>query len=99
MNGGNLFRATFNYIFKKCNFLKIADANSIFADAKSIMQLPRQHFFADVKKIELERLNKSKLTTISSSVRPWTLCTVTYPSKHLWKQCPSMVVPHLLMEF
>ena len=33
----------------KYNFLKIADANSIFADVKSIIQLSRQHFFADVK--------------------------------------------------
>ena len=34
---------------EKYNFLKIADANSIFADMKSIMQLLRQHVFADVK--------------------------------------------------
>ena len=34
---------------EKYNFLKIADANSIFADVKSIMQLSRRHFFADVK--------------------------------------------------
>ena len=29
----------------KCNFLKIADVNSIFADVKSIIQLSRRHFF------------------------------------------------------
>ena len=34
---------------KKYHFLKIANANSIFADMKSIMQLSRQHFLADVK--------------------------------------------------
>ena len=34
---------------EKYNFLKIADADSIFADVKSIMQLLRRHFFADVK--------------------------------------------------
>ena len=34
---------------EKYNFLKIADANVIFADVKSIMQLSHQHFFADVK--------------------------------------------------
>ena len=33
---------------EKYNFLKIADVNSIFADVKSITQLSRQHFFADV---------------------------------------------------
>ena len=34
---------------EKYNFLKIVDANSIFADVKSIIQLSRQHFFVDVK--------------------------------------------------
>ena len=34
---------------EKCNFLKIADANSIFANVKSIMQLSRQLFFVGVK--------------------------------------------------
>ena len=34
---------------EKHNFLKIADVNSIFADVKSIIQLSRRHFFADVK--------------------------------------------------
>ena len=34
---------------EKYNFSKIADANSIFADVKSIIQLSRRHFFADVK--------------------------------------------------
>ena len=34
---------------EKYNFLKIADANSILADVKSIIQLSRRHFFADVK--------------------------------------------------
>ena len=34
---------------EKYNFLKIANANSIFADVKSIIQLSRQHFSADVK--------------------------------------------------
>ena len=42
---------------EKCNFLKIADTNSIFAGVKSIMQLLCQHFFADVKEFELERLH------------------------------------------
>ena len=40
---------------EKYNFLKIADANSIFVDVKSIVQLSPRHFFADVK-LELERL-------------------------------------------
>ena len=35
--------------FEKYNFLKIVDANSIFADVKSIIQLLHQHFFADMK--------------------------------------------------
>ena len=34
---------------EKYNFLKIADANSIFADVKSMIPLSRRHFFADVK--------------------------------------------------
>ena len=34
---------------EKYFFLKIADANSIFVDMKSIMQLSRWHLFADVK--------------------------------------------------
>ena len=34
---------------EKYNFLKIVDANSIFADVTSIMQLLDQHFFVDVK--------------------------------------------------
>ena len=34
---------------EKWNFLKITDPNSIFADVKSIIQLSRRHFFADVK--------------------------------------------------
>ena len=34
---------------EKDNFLKIADANSIFADVKLIIKLSRWHFFADVK--------------------------------------------------
>ena len=34
---------------EKYNFLKIIDANSIFADVKSIVQLSRRHIFADVK--------------------------------------------------
>ena len=33
---------------EKYNFLKIVDANSIFADVKSIMQLSRWHFFAGI---------------------------------------------------
>ena len=41
---------------EKYNFLKIADVNSIFANVKSITQLSRQHFFADVIYFELERL-------------------------------------------
>ena len=44
---------------EKYNFLKIADANSIFANVKLIMQLSRQHFFADMKWFELERLYKT----------------------------------------
>ena len=43
---------------EKYNFLKIADANSIFADVKSIIQLLHQHIFADKKQFELERLWK-----------------------------------------
>ena len=41
---------------EKYNFLKIAEANSIFADMKLIIELLRRHLFADVKKFELERL-------------------------------------------
>ena len=41
---------------EKYNFLKIAEANSIFADMKLIIELLRRHLFANVKKFELERL-------------------------------------------
>ena len=41
---------------EKHNFLKIANANSIFAYVKSITQLLCWHFFADMKQFELERL-------------------------------------------
>ena len=41
---------------EKYNFFKIAHVNSIFVDVKSIMELSRQHFFADVKQFELKRL-------------------------------------------
>ena len=41
---------------EKYKFFKIADENSIFADVKSIIQLLCPHFFADMKKFELERL-------------------------------------------
>ena len=41
---------------EKYNFLKIAEANSIFADMKLIIELLRRHLLADVKKFELERL-------------------------------------------
>ena len=34
---------------EKYNFLKIADVDSFFADVKSIIQLSRWHFFADMK--------------------------------------------------
>ena len=34
---------------EKDNFLKVADANSIFADVKLIIKLSRRHFFPDVK--------------------------------------------------
>ena len=34
-----------NWIFGKIQSFKIANANSIFADVKSIIQLLRQHFF------------------------------------------------------
>ena len=34
---------------EKYNFLKTADAKSIFADMKSIIQLSRLHFFANMK--------------------------------------------------
>ena len=34
---------------KKYTFLKIADANSIFANVKYVIQLSHRHFFADVK--------------------------------------------------
>ena len=37
--------------------LKIADVKSIFADAKSILQLSRRQKNADVKNSELERLD------------------------------------------
>ena len=50
LNGVNLFTTPFIYIYvKKYNFLKIANASCIFSDVKSIIQLPRRHFFADVK--------------------------------------------------
>ena len=57
MNGGNLFTTYLIEYLEKYIFLKIADANSIFADMKLIIQLSRQHFFADVKLFELERLS------------------------------------------
>ena len=38
--------------------MKFADANSIFVNVKSIIQLLRQHFFADVKEFVLERLKQ-----------------------------------------
>ena len=34
---------------EKYNFLKTANANSVFAYVKSIIQLSRRHFFADMK--------------------------------------------------
>ena len=34
---------------EKYNFLEIAEANSIFADVKSFIQLSRRYFFADAK--------------------------------------------------
>ena len=43
-----LQRCLIEYLEKNF-FLKIAEANSIFADAKSIMQLSRRHLFANVK--------------------------------------------------
>ena len=43
---------------EKYNFLKIANAKSIFADVKSIIQLSRLHFFANMKYFELERLER-----------------------------------------
>ena len=36
-------------IWKNTFLLKIADANSILADVKLIIQLSRWHFFADMK--------------------------------------------------
>ena len=45
---------------EKYNFLKIADANSIFADVKYIIQLLRRHFFAHVKQFELESLQQCR---------------------------------------
>ena len=47
---------------EKCSFLKIADANSIFADVKSIIQLLRWDLFADLKSFELKRLCQGKYT-------------------------------------
>ena len=49
LKGGNLFTTPFNEYLEKHNFLKITEANSIFADVKLIIQLSRQHFFADMK--------------------------------------------------
>ena len=46
----------FTEYLEKYNFLKIVHANSILADVKSIIQLSRQHFFANMNKFELERL-------------------------------------------
>ena len=43
-----LQRCLIEYLEKKF-FLKIAEANSIFADAKSTMQLLCRHLFANVK--------------------------------------------------
>ena len=42
---------------EKYKFLKIAEANSTFADVQSIIELLRRHFFTDVKEFELERLS------------------------------------------
>ena len=52
---------------EKYNFLKIANANSIFAYMKSIMQLSHWHFLADMKKSELERLVHCHLARVQSS--------------------------------
>ena len=48
-DGDNLFTTYLIEYLENYIFLKIADANSIFADVKSIIQLSRRHFFADVK--------------------------------------------------
>ena len=75
---------------EKYNFLKIADANSIFADVKSIMQLSRWHFFADVKWFELERL----LLTISSNLSIYNFLKL-YSYIHIFsprKEFPSLWV-------
>ena len=75
---------------EKYNFLKIADANSIFADVKPIMQLSRRHFFADVKWFELERL----LLTISSNLSIYNFLKL-YSYIHIFsprKEFPSLWV-------
>ena len=75
---------------EKYNFLKIADANSIFPDVKSIMQLSRLHFFANVKWFELERL----LLTISSNLSIYNFLKL-YSYIHIFsprKEFPSLWV-------
>ena len=49
---------------EKYNFLKIANANSIFTDMKSIIQL---FFFPDRKYFELERLEKTRMVKVAKS--------------------------------
>ena len=49
LNGGNLSAKPLIEYLQKYNFLKIADANFIFADMKSVIQLSRLHFFAEIK--------------------------------------------------
>ena len=51
---------------EKYNFLKIAQANSIFADVQSVIELSRQHFFTDVKEVELERLSAQGMHKITA---------------------------------
>ena len=50
LNGGVIYLQNLSIEYlKKHNFLKIAEANSFFADEKLIIQFSCQHFFADVK--------------------------------------------------
>ena len=81
------------------NFLKIADANSIFADVKSITQLSHQHFFADVKYFELERPSSCTVPSYSRLhyLQSWTYFETFWYFKnlsfqHKWNKAQILVI-------
>ena len=58
MNGGICSQNFLIEYLEIYNFLKSANANSIYADVKSIIQIARWHFFASMMYFELERVDK-----------------------------------------